>query len=62
MTAQIAIRPRVRAHVLEGPAGLWTVRDDLDRRGGLFNDRKAAFKFIRREFGENAEVILKRGR
>ena len=62
MRTEFANSQASRAHVFEGPGGLWTVRDDEDRRGGLFNDHKAAMKFVRREFGLNAQVVFSRGR
>jgi hypothetical protein len=37
--------------------GTWVVREESDRRGGSFFTLRAALKFIRREFGADAQVI-----
>ena len=39
------------------PDGLWIVRDEMDRRGGRFHDRRAALRFASREFGPAARII-----
>ena len=46
-----------RVHVRRTTSGLWTVRDELDRRGGLFQDLKSALRFARREFGPAARIV-----
>ncbi len=46
------------AYVYEGPSGSWIVQDEMDNRGGLFTDRKAALKFVRHEFGPDAEIVM----
>src|SRR5262249_43375470 len=46
-------------HVIETSAGAWLVRDELDRKGGHFRNRVAAFKFIRQEFGPDARTLVK---
>lgn len=48
-----------RIHVSETSKGTWIVRDEADRRGGFFQDRRAAFRFIRDEFGRNAEIVAR---
>lgn len=48
-----------RIHVSETPKGGWFVRDEADRRGGFFQDRRSAFRFIRDEFGQNAEIVAR---
>lgn len=48
-----------RIHVSETPKGAWIVRDEADRRGGFFQDRRAAYRFIRDEFGRDAEIIAR---
>ena len=46
------------AYVYEGPSGTWIVQDEMDSRGGLFTDRKAALKFARHEFGLNTKIVM----
>ena len=46
------------AYVYEGPSGNWIVQDDMDSRGGLFTNRKAALKFVRHEFGPDTEIVM----
>jgi hypothetical protein len=40
----------------ETRAGTWVVREDDDRRGGSFFTREAALRFIRSEFGADAQI------
>ena len=40
-------------------SGEWTVSGDNDGRGGLFRDEESAFRFIRREFGPSATIVIK---
>ncbi len=47
-----------RVHVRPTPSGLWIVRDEMDRRGGRFQDRKSALRFARREFGPAARIFV----
>ena len=46
-----------RVLMRETATGHWTVRDEQDRKGGIFYTRKAALSFIRREFGD-AEIVM----
>jgi hypothetical protein len=46
------------AYVYEGPSGNWIVQDEMDSRGGLFTNRKAALKFVRHEFGPDTEIVM----
>ena len=46
------------AYVFEGPSGNWIVQDEMDSRGGLFANRKAALKFARHEFGSETEIVM----
>jgi hypothetical protein len=48
----------VRVLMRETATGHWTVRDEQDRKGGIFYTRKAALAFIRREFGNDAEIVM----
>lgn len=47
----------IRVLMRETATGQWTVRDEQDRKGGIFYNRKAALAFIRREFGD-AEIVM----
>jgi hypothetical protein len=47
----------VRVLMRETATGHWTVRDEQDRKGGIFFTRKAALAFIRVEFGD-AEIVM----
>jgi hypothetical protein len=42
----------------ETAAGAWIVRDEEDRHGGCFVTRKAAMKYIRTQFGPDAEIVV----
>ena len=46
------------AYVYEGHSGTWIVQDEMDSRGGLFTDRKAALKFVRHEFGPDTQIVM----
>ncbi len=50
-------QPAAFAHVYEGPSGTWIVQDDMDSRGGMFTNRKAAMKFVDGEFGPETKII-----
>jgi hypothetical protein len=43
--------------VSETSHGVWTVRGDGNRRGGTFFTYEAAMRFIRTEFGADAQFI-----
>ena len=47
----------MRVLMRETATGHWTVRDEQDRKGGIFYTRKAALAFIRKEFGD-AEIVM----
>lgn len=47
---------RARLYMRETRAGTWVVREDDDRRGGSFFTREAALRFIRSEFGADAQI------
>jgi len=49
----------ISAYVSQAPSGTWLVQDEMDRRGGRFNDRKAALKFVRDEFGPNTDIVMR---
>jgi len=57
----IALRRRApiwaRLYLRESPLGRWIVRDEHDRCGGIFSTQEAALKFVRSEFGANAQII-----
>jgi diaminobutyrate-2-oxoglutarate transaminase len=40
-------------------AGEWNVSGENGGRGGLFRDEKSAFRFVRREFGASATIVIK---
>lgn len=42
--------------LMETKTGRWHVKDAADRKGGIFNTYKAAIRFIRDEFGTNANI------
>jgi hypothetical protein len=42
------VQPVVRLE--QTPGGMWDVRDQSNRRGGLFRDYRAAARFIKHEF------------
>jgi hypothetical protein len=44
-------------HVRETRHGIWVVREESDRRGGSFFTYEAALKFIRNEFGTDAQIV-----
>lgn len=44
-------------YLRETPLGRWVVREEHDRCGGTFLTLEAALKFIRSEFGANAQII-----
>ena len=46
-----------RLYMSETRRGIWIVRDAGDRRGGRFFSYEAAMKFIRTEFGPDAQII-----
>jgi hypothetical protein len=46
-----------RVFVRVAPSGAWIISDERDRRGGRFRDRAAAMRFIRREFGQEVELV-----
>ena len=41
------------------PSGAWIVYDEGDTRGGRFRDRDTALRYIRREFGSDAELNVR---
>jgi hypothetical protein len=47
-----------RVIVREAHAGLWLVHDEDDRKGGCFNNRETAFRFVADEFGPRAEILI----
>lgn len=49
-----------QVHLRETARGAWVVRDEANSRGGHFRDRKAALRFVRREFGHSAHIIERR--
>ena len=50
--------PAARVILRETAAGAWIVRDEEDRHGGCFVTRKAAMKYIRTQFGPDAEIVV----
>ena len=50
--------PGARLTLRETAAGAWIVRDAEDRHGGRFVTRKAAMKYIRAQFGPDAEIVV----
>ncbi len=48
---------RTRLYLLETRPGMWVVREENDRRGGVFVTQAAALKFIRSEFGARALIV-----
>lgn len=45
-----------RVHMRQTRYGTWVVREEGDRRGGNFFTQDAALKFIRSEFGTDAQI------
>ena len=54
---QAGAQAAVLAYLSQNANGGWSVRDEADNRGGLFQNREAALKFVRREFGREARVV-----
>jgi len=50
-------RTKACFYLRETRAGTWVVRDREDRRGGIFFTREAALKYIRSEFGTDAQFV-----
>jgi len=50
-------RSGARLHMRETRSGNWIVQDASGRRGGCFFTYEAALKFIRSEFGPNAQIV-----
>lgn len=46
----------VKVELIETVSGQWKVRDEADTKGGIFHNVKAASRFIRDEFGDDAEI------
>ena len=44
-------------YIFPAKSGAWIVRDEDDRKGGMFTTRKAATRFIKREFGKTTSII-----
>jgi hypothetical protein len=44
-------------HLRETRNGHWIIRNENDRKGGRFADRRAAMNFIRRELGLRARPV-----
>ena len=47
-----------RVMVRVTPSGAWIVSDERERRGGRFRDRETALRFIHREFGLEAQLVM----
>lgn len=45
------------ARLRETRTGAWVVHDENNRRGGCFFTHEAALKYIRTEFGPDAQII-----
>ena len=56
-TGAFADQAAAVAYLSQNAHGGWTVRDEADNRGGFFQNRKAALKFVQREFGRDAQII-----
>ena len=54
-TDRVASGPRI--FVRETQKG-WLVHDEQDKKGGCFARRHSAFRFVKDQFGEDAEVIV----
>jgi hypothetical protein len=50
--------PGARITLRETAAGAWIVRDEEDRHGGRFVTRKDAMRYIRTQFGPDAEIVV----
>ena len=48
---------RSTVFIFTAKSGAWIVRDEGDRKGGVFATHKAATRFIKHEFGETTSVI-----
>ena len=56
-TTDAETQAAICAYLNQNATGGWIVRDEADTRGGLFQNRKAALKFVRNEFGREARII-----
>jgi hypothetical protein len=49
---------RTRLRLYATRLGTWIVREESGRCGGSFFSQEAALKFIRREFGADAQIVM----
>jgi|GEM_PF-5668274 len=45
-----------KVELIETTSGRWSVKDAMDRKGGIFTSHKTALRFIRDEFGASANI------